>query len=177
MTPPEAAASVKPANQRGAARLAAVQALYQMDLTAARLMDVVSEFENFRLGREVDSDAGPEVYRTADAQWFRGILAGVVGRQKSIDPLIHQHLPADWPLSRVETLLRAILRAGVWELMEKRDVPAPVIINEYVDVARAFFEDEEPRLVNGLLDRVSRRLREDATGDAGQSQEPADGAK
>lgn len=162
--------SDKPANQRGAARLAAVQALYQMDLTGARLMDVAAEFENFRLGREVDADTGPDQYRQADAQWFRAILAGVIAGQKEIDPLIHAKLPPDWPLSRIETLLRAILRAGVWELAAKKDVPASVIINEYVDVAKAFFDEDEPKLVNGLLDQAAHELR-------AESGEPADNNK
>ncbi len=152
---------VKPANKRGSARLAAVQALYQMDITGARLMEVVAEFENFRLGKIVDPDIGPETYLEADPQWFRAIIAGVVEGQKTIDPIIHKHLPSDWPLSRIETLLRSILRSGVWELAEKKEVPAPVIISEYVDVAKAFFEEEEPKLVNGLLDRVAREIRDD----------------
>ncbi|MCB1386696.1 MAG: transcription antitermination factor NusB [Nitratireductor sp.] len=150
----------KAANKRGAARLAAVQALYQMDLTAQRLMDVAAEYENFRLGKEVDPDEGPETYRDADAQWFRAILSGVVAEQKRIDPLIARTLPSDWPLARIETLLRAILRAGTWELLAKKDVPARVVINEYVDVSRAFFEEDEPKLVNGVLDRIARKHRD-----------------
>ena len=151
----------KAANKRGVARLAAVQALYQMDLTGTKLNDVVNEFENFRFGKEVDGEIGSEKYREADAQWFRAILAGVVSGQKLIDPLIHHNLPSDWPLKRIETLLRAILRAGTWELRDRADVPAKVIISEYVDVAKAFYEAEEPKLVNGLLDRLARTLRED----------------
>ena len=151
----------KAANKRGAARLAAVQALYQMDLTSARLMDVVAEFENFRLGKEIDPDEGPDTYREADAQWFRAILSGVLAEQKRIDPLIAKTLPPDWPLSRIETLLRAVLRAGTWELMARKDVPAKVVINEYVDVARAFFEEDEHKLVNSVLDRIARKHRDE----------------
>lgn len=155
-------ANIKQANKRGSARLAAVQALYQMDLTGAKLMEVVSEYENFRLGKEIDSDAGPDKYRAADPQWFRAILSGVVSEQKQIDPIIQTALPSEWPLARLETLLRSILRAGVWELLAKQDVPAKVIINEYLDVTKAFFEEDEYKLVNGLLDRVARKHREES---------------
>jgi len=148
---------VKPVNKRGAARLAAVQALYQMDLTDARLIDVVTEYEDLRFGKEVDG----ETYLEADTGWFKGIVAGVVERQKIIDPAIHAKLPDDWPLTRIDTLLRCILRAGVFELQKRKDVPAKVVINEYVDVANAFFEEGEPRLVNGVLDKLARELREE----------------
>lgn len=143
------------ANKRGAARLAAVQALYQMDLTEARLLDVVSEYENLRLGQELDGDR----YVDADAGWFRGVVSGVVAEQKSIDPVIHAALTPDWPLSRIDTLLRAVLRAGVFELRSRKDVPARVIITEYVDVAKAFYGEDESRMVNGVLDTVARKLR------------------
>lgn len=151
--------ATKPANKRGAARLAAVQALYQMDLTLAPLTEVVGEYENLRLGREVDG----EQYVDADAAWFRGVVVGVVKDQKSIDPVIHSALTPDWPLSRIDTLLRAILRAGVFELTNRKDVPAKVIINEYVDVAHAFYGDDEPRMVNGVLDSIARQLRSEET--------------
>ncbi len=147
----------KSANKRGAARLAAVQALYQMEVGGAGVLDVVAEYENLRLGKEVDG----EQYLDADASWFRGIVAGVVKAQREIDPVIHDALPPTWPLARIDTLLRALLRAGVFELRHRADVPARVIINEYVDVAKAFFGDEETHLVNGLLDRVARQARED----------------
>lgn len=143
------------ANKRGAARLAAVQALYQMDLTDARLLDIVSEYENMRLGQEIDG----EKYLDADAGWFRGIVAGVVADQKKIDPVIHSALTPDWPLARIDTLLRAILRAGVFELQSRADVPAKVIITEYVDVAKAFYGEDETRMVNGVLDTIARNLR------------------
>ncbi len=147
--------TARTANKRGAARLAAVQALYQMDLTDSRLMDVVAEYENMRLGQEIDG----EKYVDADAGWFRGVVAGVVSDQKKIDPMIHAALTPDWPLARIDTLLRATLRAGVFELLNRRDVPARVIITEYVDVAKAFYGEDEPRMVNGVLDRIARDLR------------------
>lgn len=150
----------KPANKRGAARLAAVQALYQMDVGGTGLLETTAEYEAFRLGKEIDGAQ----YREADAQWFRQVLAGVVGLQTAIDPLIHAALTDDWPLSRLDSTLRAILRAGVWELMERRDVTTAVVISEYVDVARAFFGDEEPRLVNAVLDRAARQIRGEGRG-------------
>ncbi len=151
----ETSAQARTANKRGAARLAAVQALYQMDVSGQGLLDVASEYENFRLGKEVDGAQ----YRDADAQWFRSILSGVVDNQKAIDPVIHRALPTDWPLARIDSTLRAILRAGVYELQHKKDVPVPVIVTEYLDVAKAFYEGEEPALVNAVLDAVARRVR------------------
>mgnify|MGYP001473398343 CR=1 FL=1 len=153
--PDKPAGEVKPANQRGAARLAAVQALYQMDIGGAGVLEVVAEYEAHRLGQELDG----EQYRQADAAWFRAIVSGVVEDQRALDPTIRGALTDDWPLSRLDATLRAILRAGAWELKHKGDVPVAVIVNEYVDVARAFFEDEEPRIVNAVLDRLARRLR------------------
>jgi len=149
--------SVKPANKRGAARLAAVQALYQMELSDGGVSDVVAEYEHMRLGQEVDGDA----YLEADVSWFRGVVAGVVKDQLTLDPMIHDTLPDDWPLSRIDTLLRSILRCGVFELSTRKDVPSRVVISEYLDVAKAFFEEDEPKLVNGVLDRLARELRPD----------------
>lgn len=145
----------KPVNKRGAARLAAVQALYQMDLGGQGILETVAEWEAHRLGKEIDGD----VYREADPQWFRQIVSGVVQEQKSLDPEIRQSLSDGWPLSRLDATLRAILRAGAFELRYKADVPVAVIISEYVDVANAFYDDEEPRLVNAVLDRLARRFR------------------
>ena len=102
---------VKPANQRGAARLAAVQALYQMDIAGSGVLEVVAEYESHRLGQEVDG----ETYLKADASWFRSIVAGVVRDQTKIDPLIRQALQDDWSLSRMDSTVRAILRAGAFE--------------------------------------------------------------
>lgn len=145
----------KPANQRSLARLAAVQALYQMEIAGTDLADVVAEFELFRLGKEIDG----EQYRDADAAWFRDLMSGVVAEQRVIDPMIHSTLMDGWPLRRVDSILRATLRAGVYELIRRADVPARVVITEYVEVARAFFEEDEPRIVNGVLDRIAHELR------------------
>lgn len=147
--------ATRPANQRGAARLAAVQALYQMDLGGATLSDVIAEFESFRLGKELDG----EQYRDADAAFFRDIVGGVVREQKTLDPIVHSTLAANWPLSRIDVTLRAILRAGAYELANRADVPARVVIAEYVDVAKAFFEGEVTSLVNGVLDGLAHRIR------------------
>ncbi|MBG6155472.1 N utilization substance protein B [Labrenzia sp. EL_159] len=165
--PENPAKTVRPANKRGVARLAAVQALYQMDVGGASLANVVSEFTAFRLGKEIDGAQ----YRDADEQWFKQILAGVVEDQKFLDPFIHTALTEDWPLKRIDSLLRAILRSGSYELLRRKDVPAKVIISEYIDVAKAFFENDEPGLVNGVLDRLAHELR-NAEFDTGE----ADGA-
>ena len=151
---------VRHANKRGAARLAAVQALYQMDVSGSGLLETTAEYESFRLGKEVDG----ALYREADAQWFRAILSGVVENQKSVDPLIMQSLTEDWPLSRLDSTLRALLRAGVYELMERHDVPVAVAVSEYVDIAKAFYDEDEPKLVNAVLDRVARRVRGEGRG-------------
>jgi N utilization substance protein B len=146
---------VRSANKRGAARLAAVQALYQMDVTGVGILEVVSEYETYRLGKELDGAQ----YLEADAQWFRAVVSGVVEGQKQLDPVIHDSLTDDWPLSRLDTTLRAVLRAGAWELTAKRDVPVAVIVSEYVDIAKAFFDGDEPKLVNAVLDRIARKER------------------
>lgn len=152
-----AAQRQRPANQRGAARLAAVQALYQMDLGGVTLPDVIAEFEAYRLGQELDGDQ----YREADTAFFRDIVAGAVRDQRVLDPAIDAALVAGWPLTRVDATLRAILRAGAFELAARADVPARVVISEYVDVAKAFYEEDVPAMVNGVLDTLARALRPD----------------
>lgn len=146
---------VKPANQRGAARLAAVQALYQMDIAGSGVLEVVAEYEAHRLGQEVDGDT----YLKADASWFRSIVAGVVRDQTKIDPLIRGALQDDWSLSRMDSTMRAILRSGTFELIERKDVPIAVIVTEYVEIAQAFFTEDEPKLVNAVLDRIAKQVR------------------
>lgn len=148
-------AQTRPANKRGAARLGAVQALYQMDIGGTPLQQVVAEFESVRLGKEIDG----QQYLEADLAYFRGILAGVVKEQVQLDPLIHKALTPDWPLARIDSLLRAVLRAATFEILKRKDVPAKVIINEYVDVTKAYFLEDEPKMVNGVLDHIARDIR------------------
>ena len=143
------------AASRSAARLAVVQALYQMDMSGIDLNEVVSEFEAHRLGQEIEGDQ----YFKAEAAFFRDLVEGVVREQRSLDPLIDEQLAEGWRLNRVDSILRAILRAGAYELAMRDDVPARVVISEYLDIAHAFFGDEEPRVVNGILDRLARKAR------------------
>jgi N utilization substance protein B len=143
------------ASSRSAARLAAVQALYQMDMTGIDLTDVIAEFETHRLGKEVEGCQ----YRDAEASFFRDLVQGVVREQLRIDPVIDKQLAEGWRLTRVDSILRAILRSGAYELLVRSDIPARVVISEYVDIAHAFFGDEEPKVVNGILDRLGHRAR------------------
>ena len=143
------------ANRRGAARLAAVQALYQMDLAATPLNEILGEFEAHWLGREVEG----EMYLPAEAAHFRDVVKGVVADQRRLDPMIDAVLTKGWPLVRIETVLRAILRAGVYELDKKPDVPARVVVSEYADIANAFVERDETGMINAVLDQLARQLR------------------
>ena len=145
------------ANKRGAARLAAVQALYQMDLAGTGLNDILAEFESHWLGGEVEGAQ----FLPAEAAFFRDIVAGVVREQGKLDPLINAALAQGWPLKRIEAVLRAVLRAGAYELACRRDVPPPVVISEYVDVASAFVDKDETGMVNAVLDQLARQARSD----------------
>jgi N utilization substance protein B len=140
---------------RSAARLAAVQALYQMEVADAPVHEVLAEFESFWIGREVEGDA----YKPAEVAFFRDIVEGVLREQRRLDPEIDAALAAGWPLKRIEVVLRAILRAGAYELLRRRDIPARVVISEYVDVAGAFVEREEAGMINAVLDSLGRGLR------------------
>jgi N utilization substance protein B len=143
------------ANKRGAARLAAVQALYQMDMTGAGLNEILAQFESHWLGREVEG----EQYLPAEAAFFRDIVSGVVDVQRDLDPRIDAALEATWPLKRIEAILRSVLRAGAYELQRRTDVPARVVVSEYVDVAHAFVDKTETGMVNAVLDRLARNVR------------------
>jgi len=143
------------ANRRGAARLAAVQALYQMDVAGTGLNEIFAEYESHWIGREVEGSQ----YLPAEAAFFRDIVGGVVGDQRRLDPLLDAALSKGWPLKRIEALLRAVLRAGAYELDRRRDIPARVIISEYVDVAQAFVDPDETGMVNAVLDDMARQLR------------------
>jgi transcription antitermination protein NusB len=161
-------APLQPPRPRSIARTAAVQALYQMDIAGTDLNLVIAEFQHVRFAPDILAAAGCEPVRPtdpdekaegADPQFFADILRGVVRRQRDIDPMIDTQLADGWRLVRVDSILRAILRAGVFELIERTDVPARVVINEYINVAHAFFDEEEPRVVNGVLDRIARSVR------------------
>jgi N utilization substance protein B len=148
-------AEPRKANQRGAARLAAVQALYQMDLAGTGLNEILTEFESHWLGGEVEGVQ----YRPAEAAYFRDIVGGVVREQTRLDRQIDAALARGWPLKRIEMVLRAVLRAGAYELACRSDVPARVVTSEYVDVASAFVDKEETGMVNAVLDQLAHELR------------------
>jgi N utilization substance protein B len=145
------------ANRRGAARLAAVQALYQMDMAGTGINDIFAEFESHWIGSEVEG----EQYLPAEAAFFRDVVSGVVRDQVRLDPVIDEALERGWPLKRIDAILRAVLRAGAYELEHRRDVPARVVVSEYVDVAHAFVEREETGMVNAVLDQIARKYRGD----------------
>jgi N utilization substance protein B len=155
---PDNGAPTGPARTR--ARLAAVQALYQMDMTQRDLSVVLEEFLNHRFQTV-------EIYAGADRGFFRDIVTGVAERQSGIDPQIGAHLAQGWRLSRIDSILRAILRSGVYEIIARSDVPARAVINEYVEIAHDFFGGEEPAVVNGVLDRVAREQRQGEFGRKG----------
>jgi transcription antitermination protein NusB len=145
------------ANRRGAARLAAVQALYQMDIAGAGINDIFAEYESHWIGSEVEGDQ----YLPAEAAFFRDVVSGVVRDQARMDPVIDEALTRGWPLKRIDAILRAVLRAGAYELEHRKDVPARVVVSEYVDVAHAFVEREETGMVNAVLDQIARQYRGD----------------
>jgi transcription antitermination protein NusB len=137
---------------RSWARLAAVQALYQMELTGEGADAVVEQFVDHRFGREAE-------WGEADPEFFAAIVRGVPVHQVEIDGGIAKCLSANWSLTRIDSILRAILRSAAFELIAARDVPAKVVIDEYVEVAHAFFPGDEPAFVNAALDKLARRKR------------------
>jgi N utilization substance protein B len=153
--PHKGADNARKANKRGAARLAAVQALYQMDLAGTGVNEIMAEFESHWLGGEVEGAK----YLPAEAAYFRDIVSGVVREQSALDRKIDAALAGGWPLKRIEAVLRAVLRAGAYELAFRNDVPARVVTSEYVDVASAFVDKEETGMVNAVLDQLARQLR------------------
>ena len=155
MSQPRHAAGKNQALARSRARLAAVQALYQMDLAETDLAEVIDDFKSHRLGAGADD----ETVAGGDGDHFARVLNGVVLRQREIDPMIDQQLATGWTLIRVDAILRAILRAAGLELLDLADVPARVVISEYIDVAHAFFDGDEPKVINGVLDQLARKLR------------------
>lgn len=146
-------ASPGPGRRRTAARLAAVQALYQIELTEAPPEGVIREFGQTGLDRD------GERFGEVDEALFADLVRGAAAHQDEIDHLLGEALPSDWPVGRLERVLRAILRMGAFELLARDDVPMPVVISEYLDIGHAFFAGKEPGLVNGVLDRLARTLR------------------
>jgi transcription antitermination protein NusB len=140
--------------ERHAARLAAVQAIYQMELTGNDADSVAQEFCEHRF-----SGADADRFGEPDAEFFSDLVRGVPHYQVEIDRAIASGLSERWKLQRIDSILRAILRAGIYELVARSDVPAKVVIDEYLNIAHAFFAGEEPSFVNALLDRVARRKR------------------
>lgn len=140
---------------RAAARLAAVQALYQHEMEATPLAGLLDEFHRHRLGAEIDEDQ----YAQADVAFFDDVVKGVVARRDEIDALLSGKLAQGWALARLDKTMLQILRAGAYELMARPDVPTAAVITEYVDVAHAFFEPREAKFVNGVLDAVGKAVR------------------
>lgn len=148
----------KPVRRRTAARLAGVQALYEMDVTGAEPDPVLREFMTARWARTQDGDELP----SPDRVFFERLVRGVGEMLPQLDDAIAGALTPGWTLDRLEVLVRVLLRAGAFELKAVPDVPAKVVINEYMDVAHAFFEGSEPALINGVLDRLARDFRPDS---------------
>ena len=144
---------------RSAARLAAVQALFQMEASGADWREVRREFETHRLGMTVEGDA----YREADVDLFRALLEGAVNRQAEIDQATDAAMKEGWPIKRIDPTLRALFRAAGAEMLEQTGTNPKVVISEFVDVAKAFFpEGREPGLVNAVLDKMARGARPEA---------------
>ena len=140
---------------RSAARLAAVQALYQRQMEGTPLARLLDEFHQHRLGREIEDVQ----YADAEVAFFDDLVRGVDAREEEIDALLAERLSEGWNLQRLDKTLLQVLRAGAYELLARADVPTGTAISEYVDVAHAFFDEREARFVNGLLDAVAKAVR------------------
>jgi transcription antitermination protein NusB len=140
---------------RSVARLAAVQALYQMEVSSAGAETVIREFSEHRFDRDLED----MTLASADETFFADLVRGVVEHQKAVDAAIARKLAQGWRLERLDATARAILRAGVYELTHRPDVPTEVVIDEYVELAKSFFEGPEPGFVNGALDAVAQDAR------------------
>ncbi|MEL6737473.1 MAG: transcription antitermination factor NusB [Pseudomonadota bacterium] len=145
---------------RSTARLAAVQALYQMQMEGTALTKLLDEFHQHRLGREIDDEDHREAtYADAEIEFFDDLVRGVDARREEIDDLLTARLTDGWTLTRLDKTMLQVLRAGAYELIARADVPTKAAINEYVDVAKAFFDDREAKFVNGILDAVAKQVR------------------
>ncbi len=140
---------------RAAARLAAVQALYQHQMESTPEARLLDEFHQHRLGAQIDDD----VYAQAETAFFDDVVSGVLARRDEIDELIAGKLAEGWTLVRLDKTMMQILRAGTYELLARADVPTGAVISEYLDVAHAFFDRREAKFVNGVLDAVAKVVR------------------
>lgn len=140
---------------RSAARLAAVQALYQQEMEGTPIARLLKEFHDHRIGATIED----EQYHEAEIDFFDDIVTGVDSRRSDIDGAITAKLATGWSLDRLDRPMRAILRAGTYELVARADVPVGSVISEYVDVAHAFYDKRESGFVNGLLDAIAKEVR------------------
>jgi N utilization substance protein B len=140
---------------RAAARLAAVQALYQHEMEATALTRLLDEFHQHRLGMEIDD----ETYAAAEVAFFDDLVKGALARRDEIDTLLASKLAEGWKIERLDKTMLQILRAGAYELLARPDVPTGSVISEYLDVAHAFFDEREAKFVNGVLDAVAKVVR------------------
>ena len=140
---------------RSASRLAAVQALYQLDMEQTPMAMLLDEFHMHRLGAEIEDVE----YAEADVRFFDDVVKGTHARREEIDSLVSDKLAQGWSLERLDKTMLQILRAGTYELIARNDVPRAAAISEYVDVAHAFFDPREAKFVNGLLDAIAREVR------------------
>jgi N utilization substance protein B len=143
------------APNRSAARLAAVQALYQLEMEKSQLHLLLDEFHMHRLGAEIEDDQ----YLEADVAFFDDVVRGVAARRDEIDEVLTRRLAEGWSISRLDRTMLQILRAGAYELMARADINVGTVIGEYLDVAHAFFDARETKFVNGLLDAVAKDVR------------------
>ena len=139
---------------RSAARLGAVQALYQKQMEGTATAKLLDEFHQHRLGQVIED----EEYAEADVAFFDDLVKGVEARRAEIDEFLAARLAAGWTLTRLDKTMLQILRAGTYELLARNDVPKAAAISEYVDVAKAFFDDREAKFVNGILDAVAKEV-------------------
>jgi N utilization substance protein B len=144
---------------RAAARLAAVQALYQHDMEGTHLAGLLDEFHRHRLGGEIDDEVDDTQYAEAEVAFFDDLVKGSIARREEIDELLSGKLAEGWKLERLDKTMLQILRAGAYELLARADVSTGTAISEYVDVAHAFFDARESKFVNGVLDAVAKAVR------------------
>jgi N utilization substance protein B len=143
---------------RSAARLAAVQALYQQEMEGTPTARLITEFHHHRLGATIEGDT----YADAEISFFDDLVSGALARREEIDSLIAERLAEGWNLDRLDKPMKAILRVGAYELIARPDVPVASVISEYVDVADAFYDKREKGFVNGLLDAIAKVVRPSA---------------